>query len=205
MASDCEQRNVTLNLTNLAPSAETDLREVLTHHDVDFFYATLNDALQHAEDILVEQDPSRGHNFEGHILSHMEALLQEHALEGYVDEISLETGAMLMEYNMQSKDIYLLRSGQLTVSVPRAGTQGAVVAQIRPGSVIGEMAYYSGRSRSADIVADAPSELLRVDMGRMAELEAANPRVAAEFHRLIARDMARRLNRTTMLLRDLGL
>ena len=90
----------------------------------------------------------------------------------------------------------------MAVSVTKPDGTVGVVAQIRPGSVIGEMAYYTGRGRSADIVADGAAELLRIDMKRLAEMEDAHPGVAAGFHKLIARHMARRLSRTTMLLRD---
>jgi hypothetical protein len=41
-------------------------------------------------------------------------------------------------------------------------------------------------------------------MGRIEALEKTNPEAALAFHKAIAHGMARRLSRTTKLLRDLG-
>ncbi len=204
LVSDCAQRDIRLMLAGLAPPVESELRDCLGPHGVGFF-RSLDEVLEHLEDVLLAQNEADDFANEKSILNHMEALFREHALDGYAEQIELDTGAVVVERGALSNDIYLLRSGQLKVAVRCDDGRIAIVAQIRPGSVIGEMAYYSGRGRSADIIADAPSELLRIDMDRMDTLERDRPEVASLFHKLIARDMARRLSRTTNLLRDLGL
>ncbi|NIA69866.1 SLC26A/SulP transporter family protein [Pelagibius litoralis] len=203
LVSDCAQREVHLTLASLTTPVESELRECLGPQDVGFF-SSLDEALVHLEDTLLAQTEADDLASEESILNRMEALFTENTLDGYAEQMTLDAGAVVVESGAFSNDIYLLRSGQLKVVVSRSDGQTAVVAQIRPGFVVGEMAYYSGRSRSADIIADAPSELLRIDMDRMETLERDQPEIASVFHKLIARDLARRLNRTTTLLRDLG-
>jgi len=72
------------------------------------------------------------------------------------------------------------------------------------GSVVGEIANYTGGARTAQIVASDRTTLIRIKMADFAALEAEHPEVAATFHRLMAQVMAHRLARTTKLLRDLG-
>ena len=118
--------------------------------------------------------------------------------------ICVEINSVVIERGSQSDEIYILQSGQLAVSVPQRNGETVIVARIRPGSVVGEMAHYSGRERMANLVAEGPVQLLSIDMGRLARLEHEYPSVLAEFHKFIAQHMARRLYRTTMLLRDQG-
>ena len=137
------------------------------------------------------------------VLTQIETLFREGGLEDIVEHISVERDAHLVKGGTKSNHIYLLSSGQLKVVLPRDNGSAAVVAQIRPGSVIGEMAYYSGQLRSADIMADGVCRLLRIDMDRLDRLEKRDPKVVGAFHKIIASNMARRLNRTTKLLRDM--
>ncbi len=203
LVSDCAQKEVQLTLASLAPSVETALRESIGTQEVGFS-SSLDEALVHLEDKLLAQEQADDFTAEESILSRMETLFTETTLDGYAEQITLDAGTVLVERGASCNDIYLLRSGQLKVAAPCGDGQTAIVAKIRPGFVVGEMAYYSGRGRSADIIADKPSELLRIDMDRMEALEKDKPEFASLFHKLIARDLARRLNRTTTLLRDLG-
>ncbi|WP_422366744.1 SulP family inorganic anion transporter [Pelagibius sp.] len=203
LVSDGAQNEVQLILSGLAPSVEAALRESIGTREVGFF-TSLDEALVHLEDTLLAQNQADDRAAEESIRNRMEALFTETTLDGYAEQIRLDAGAVLVERGAACNDIYLLRSGELKVAAPCGEGQTAIVAKIRPGFVVGEMAYYSGRGRSADIVADKPSELLRINMDRMEVLERDKPEFASLFHKLIARDLARRLNRTTTLLRDFG-
>ena len=52
------------------------------------------------------------------------------------------------------------------------------------------------------MVAEEPSEVLRMDRAALARMEREHPAMLADFHRLIAGILARRLSRTTALLAD---
>ena len=121
-----------------------------------------------------------------------------------VETVTADAGDLVIEYGSKTDDIYFLQSGRMVVSVVKKDGTAAIVAKIRAGAIVGEMAYYTGAERSANIVADGAVTLVRIDMGRLTELENDHPLVAAEFHRLIAGYMARRLSRTTTLLRNVG-
>ena len=202
LANDCEKRGVHLILSGLSQNTRADLETEpdSTNHQI---FNDLNGALGDLEETLLSQAATEEADSKRR-LTQLETLLAQPALSPYAAPLHLDTDTLLFDRNARSKDIYVLQSGRLTVSVPGRDGLRVTLAEIRPGAVIGEMAYYSGQGRSADIHAAMPSDLIQLDMTQIDQLEQKNPEIAAQFHKLVARHMARRLSRTTQLLRDLG-
>ena len=67
---------------------------------------------------------------------------------------------------------------------------------LRPGVVAGEIALYTGTPRTADVVAEVDSVVLRCSDERIARIEVDEPDVAAVVHRWLAGILAERLGRT---------
>lgn len=194
---DCAAQNVTLILTNLPPNWTLDLPE--TSQGL-LEFATLAEGIEHVENALL----AKASQLPETIGDRAKDLSLISGLEQFAETVTLAAGEHVLEQEAQSSDIYLLRSGQLRVVARGNDHQAQVIAFIRPGTFVGEMAHYTGKTRSADIIADAPSVLLRVNSETLVQLEASHPRLAAEFHRRVAHDLARRLSRTTALLRAFG-
>ena len=79
-------------------------------------------------------------------------------------------------------------------SPPRA--RGSALRTLRPGVVVGEIALYTGVPRTADVVAEAPSVVLRISREAIARIEAEEPELAAALHRWLATTLAERLTDT---------
>ena len=67
---------------------------------------------------------------------------------------------------------------------------------LRPGVVVGEIALYTGVARTADVVAEVPSVVLRISRASIERLEAEEPELAASLHRWLAAMLAERLTDT---------
>jgi SulP family sulfate permease len=63
-----------------------------------------------------------------------------------------------------------------------------------PGVVVGEVGMYLGVPRTADVVAEAPSVVLRLSRASLEEIEHTDPELAAALHRWLAATLAERLN-----------
>ncbi len=72
-----------------------------------------------------------------------------------------------------------------------------------PGTIIGEMGFYSGAPRSADICADTTTELLRITRDSFAQLESEDPVLAGKLHRLVINALSSRLRTANEALSDL--
>lgn len=96
-------------------------------------------------------------------------------LELAAEEIALPAGDWLMREGDPPGSVYVLRSGRLEVHIA-----GAVVRELGPGAVIGELAMLTGESRSAGVRARRDSTLLelhREDFSALLDSDRAAARV----------------------------
>jgi SulP family sulfate permease len=70
------------------------------------------------------------------------------------------------------------------------------LATIRPGVMVGEVAFYAGGPRTASVVAETPSVVLRLTGESIQRLETSDPALAARVHRWLATAMSDRLGAT---------
>ena len=67
-------------------------------------------------------------------------------------------------------------------------------SSMSPGVVVGEIGLYLGLPRTADVVAETPSVVLRLSRASLDEIERTDPELAAALHRWLAATLAGRLN-----------
>jgi SulP family sulfate permease len=67
---------------------------------------------------------------------------------------------------------------------------------VLPGVVVGEIAMYADVPRTADVVAETPSVVLRLSRASIEQIERADPELAAALHRWLATTLSERLNDT---------
>ena len=117
-------------------------------------------------------------------------------LAAHLERVSLPEGAVLLHQDDPPGDVYLLESGRLGVqTVTPEGTR-LRLRTLRPGVVVGEITLYTDVARTADVVAEAPSVVLRIGRESIERLEAEEPELAAALHRWLATQLAERLTDT---------
>jgi sulfate permease, SulP family len=114
----------------------------------------------------------------------------------YLERVSVPAGTVLIRQDEPPGDVYVLGSGRLAVETLTAEGTRIRLRTLRPGVVVGEVALYTGSPRTADVVAETPSVVLRVTAGSIARMEAEAPDVAAALHRWLATTIADRLHET---------
>ena len=114
-------------------------------------------------------------------------------LAAHLERVSLPEGAVLLHQDDPPGDVYVLESGRLGVeTVTPEGTR-LRLRTLRPGVVVGEITLYTDVPRTADVVAETPSVVLRIGRESIERLEAEEPELAAALHRWLATTMALRL------------
>jgi SulP family sulfate permease len=82
------------------------------------------------------------------------------------------------------------------------GAGGALhLAEIGAGAIVGEVAFYLGRSRSASVLAEDTLIAWRFTRARLRELELEEPGTAFRLHEGLAGILAQRLTSTNRLVR----
>jgi sulfate permease, SulP family len=111
----------------------------------------------------------------------------------YLERMELPDGTVLIRQGESPDDVFVLESGRLRVeTVTERGTRMRL-RTLRPGVVVGEIAMYSGDPRTADVVTEGPSVVLRLSKDSIERMEADDPELAAALHRWLATTLAGRL------------
>ncbi|WP_112324246.1 SulP family inorganic anion transporter [Oceanibium sediminis] len=166
-------------------------------------YPTLDAALQAAEEALLAAHPATETEADGSFLSLVQARHPGIRLEDVFKTTRLEAGEILVEQNAHSDEMFVLLDGALVAEIIGVDGDPVTVTRFLPGTLLGEIAYYASVPRTAAIRAVVPSRVMRLDAdaldgeGRVAEL-------AQDVHRAAAGYLARRLVRTTQMLRAGG-
>jgi len=117
-------------------------------------------------------------------------------LDRYVERQTLPDGTVLIRQGESPDDVFVLESGTLQVEMQTSDGTRMRLRSINPGVVVGEVAMYSGDPRTADVVAEGPSVVLRLDKASIERIEAEDPELAAALHRWLAGVLSERLSDT---------
>jgi hypothetical protein len=122
----------------------------------------------------------------------------------YCEVVPAAQGDVIIRKGDLSDSMYLVVSGNVRARI-RVGGRDTWLGAIEPGEVFGEVAMLSQTARSADVVADAPTRLLRLTSERFQELMQEHSRLAARLLFNISRQLATRLGqRNDELQKDLA-
>ena len=99
-------------------------------------------------------------------------------------------GLALMQAGEDDRALYLLTEGTVGVRLPR---DESAFKTIDAPSVVGELAFFDGRPRSATLDAVTDVEVVRLDEAGFERLAAAAPELAHAMLRDLARILALRL------------
>jgi sulfate permease, SulP family len=117
-------------------------------------------------------------------------------LSTYLERVPLPAGTVLIRQDEPPDDVFVLESGRLGVELATPEGKRMRVRTVRPGVMVGEVAMYTGVPRTADVVAETPSVVLRLSRASIERIEAEDPELAAALHRWLATTLAERLRDT---------
>jgi NTE family protein len=106
-------------------------------------------------------------------------------------------GETLIERGGPSETLYIVNFGQFGV---KSAAGDEIVAQIGKDQLIGEMGFFTGEPRSANVVALRDSETLEIGRAEFDELVACCP----DLQRAVTRSLAKRLSRLAEISRREG-
>jgi SulP family sulfate permease len=117
-------------------------------------------------------------------------------LSAYLTREPLAEGTVLIRQDEPPDDVYVLESGRLQVEMVTPEGKRLRLRTVLPGVVVGEIAMYTGVPRTADVVAETPSVVLKLSRASIEQMEGAQPELAAALHRWLAMTLSERLNDT---------
>jgi SulP family sulfate permease len=127
----------------------------------------------------------------GDVLSGMPA-----GVSAYVSRESVPAGTILIHQGEAPDDVFVLESGRLQVEMVTPEGTRMRLRTVVPGVVVGEIALYTGVPRTADVVVESPSVVLRLTRASIERMERSEPELAAALHRWLATTVSERLTDT---------
>jgi sulfate permease, SulP family len=155
------------------------------------FEPDLDRGLQWCEEGLLREDVVQVPEADGDVLAGMPS-----GLRAQLERVELADGTVLIHQGDSPDDVFVLESGRLRVEMETSDGTRLRLRSINPGVVVGEVAMYSGDPRTADVVADSPSVVLRLDRASIARIEAEDPALASAMHRWLGGVLSERLSDT---------
>ncbi|MFT5364472.1 MAG: SulP family sulfate permease, partial [Dinoroseobacter sp.] len=200
IATDAQIAGVALTLSNMDEGRIEQVRHICDANAVPLFCPSLDAALQRIEEEILSGGTEMGLDDEPNpLLIELDKLV---STSEALAHISVAPEAVIIRTGSDDRDLFLLRSGRVRAEITLPDGSPLRVALFQPGAMIGEMAHYAGVSRTADIVAETQSELLRIDV---AKLGRTHPNLASRLHSYTAKVLARRVISMTALVRNAGL
>jgi len=110
-------------------------------------------------------------------------------IESVIEWVHLPLGQALFYQGDGGDDFFLLISGRLAVSVRDKTGTARKVAEMRRGTIVGEMAMFTGEKRTASIHAIRNSELVRFSRRSFEQIITAHPNIMMHFIQFIIKRM----------------
>jgi SulP family sulfate permease len=124
-------------------------------------------------------------------------------LEPFMERLDVPAGSVLLHQDEPPQDVFVLVSGRLRVEMRTRDGERVRLRTMRPGVVVGEVALYTGTSRTADVISETTCVVLRLRRSTLTRLRTDDPLLAADVHRWFATMLAQRLAETLRMVDSL--
>jgi SulP family sulfate permease len=157
----------------------------------------LDHAIEYCEErMLVERGKARAADG-GDALSFLKAALGDDEaladLAGTFHLMELKKGEYLIRRGEAADDVFVVLSGRVRVQIELPDGRVLRLRTMTPGAIVGDIAFYTGQRRTADVVLDEDSTVMRLSVSDLRRIEATNGALAARIHRLLAKTLAEKL------------
>ena len=125
------------------------------------------------------------------------------ALLPYFTIHHIQAGDEVFRQGNDADEVILLVRGNLSAHLDLGSGQSVRLRKFLSGTLVGEMAFYGGRKRSASLTADTDATIGLMSGESILHLNRDQPALAAEFHQMVARLMAYRIISMNAMLRTL--
>ena len=198
----CRSRSVRLIFTGVAPALTRTLRPSGLLARVEL-RRTLDDALAVIEDDRLREFGRTAPEQKSLFADLVEGAAAVLGQTQFAREV-ITAGDVVFSQGSPSDRIILLEQGRLSASVKGPTGDEIRVASFLAGALVGEIGFLTASPRTATIIADEDSIIRSVGRAGLDRLSAEYPALASDMLQEVAGQLARRLARTTALLREVS-
>jgi SulP family sulfate permease len=201
-----EQHNATVFYTHVPPDVARALEKagielssegrVRIEHDIDH-------ALERCEEHLLSETETA--DLEEDLEKTFADLVGPHERLGELIEIMterrMEPGEVLIRAGEIADDVFFIGEGRVRVQITLDSGRVLRLRTMTHGAVVGEIAFYLGQERTADVVVETPSVIYGLTSEQLDALERDDPTLAILAHRILAGNLSEKLATATRVIR----
>ncbi|MDY7578473.1 SulP family inorganic anion transporter [Herbaspirillum sp. RTI4] len=190
----CNERGVTLVLTGVTESARLSLAHALGQGVAVPEFEYLDSGLEWIENALLQklQTEQVAPDWHQSMAQHFAAEQLPH-LFARLEVIDLQAGDLLFNKGDNGDGMYFIEYGQVSIWLSWEGGRPVRLRSFGSGTIVGEMALYTGLQRTADVMTDRPTRAHRLSAIHLRELEKEEPATALQLHNYVVKTIAGRL------------
>ena len=186
-----------LVLSHASHEVERKLEPVLTASEIEdrvHLMPTLDAALEWCEDrVLADVDTDDAPvGLERFLATELDDVDAATAILAAFEPAAFAPGSVVMRQGAAPDVLYFVASGKVTARLERDDGPSIRLETMQGGSLVGELGFYTGAARTASVVADEPTRAFRLTREALEQLTSDAPEIAAAFHELVVRSLAKR-------------
>ena len=200
----CQEEGITLGLAGLTGRAQAQfqqekaLQESARQEGTLHFFADLDHGLEWCENALLTTHGDKPEKTS--LVQQLTALSQGAGAETLLPFLHRQEygpGEYLILAGDAPDFVYFIESGQVTAQLEPPGQAPVRLETMYGGRTVGELGFYLGTTRTACVVADAPSIVYALSTTDLHRMETDAPEAASLFHRIIVLLLSERVAHLT--------
>jgi len=165
----------------------------------------IDHALERVEEMLLCEEPELDAGRD--LYNHLTAAIGPHPrMRDFIDAmtlLSLEPEDILIRAGEDADDVYFVADGRVRVQLTMPNGRVLRLRTMTGGAIVGEIALYRNKKRTADVIVETPSEIFRLSATDLNRLESEDGELAILAHRLLATNLAEKLSVTNRMIQNL--
>ena len=171
------------------------------------FFPDLDFALEWAENTLLAMEKNRAPpsavSLQKELLRIFPGSLAVPVLLGYMSRMEFDTNTHIITQDSQSNEMFFIESGEVSVELAIEKGKSIRLRKMGAGSVVGELTFYLGHSRTASVVTNEATVAFQLSKKDLDLMKARDPEASALLHEFVAHMLAEKLVETDSLLKGL--
>jgi sulfate permease, SulP family len=161
------------------------------------YYPNLDLGTEAVEDAIIQAHEPENNSINP--FDFIESASEQNALIDHCQLISHNASEIICKEGDRSTQLFFLKEGLLEITKMDAGNE-VRLAKVSSGALIGEMAFYTGDTRSATIKTVSASKLYVLDSNSLEQLRNRYPQVAAQVDLFVIKKLAGALGRANKII-----
>lgn len=172
-------------------------QSIFTNTELVREFPDLDHAIEYCEESIISGDALRHEDSGQDAVSYFRSVIGDHqdleSVSGRFETERMKKGDYLIRRGEAADDIFVILAGRVRVQISLPDGRILRLRTMTSGAVVGDIAFYTNQRRTADVILEEDSIIMRVSSAQLQEIEKVNGALAGKIHRFFARTLAEKL------------